>query len=167
MFARLERRAVVKDPTLMFLWRGLDIRRKLGLGGALPPLQEPDPEDLRSLEKAAGDKGKKRGKGAEPQEAQGSFIRKEFGRRFIVRLAGDAATGFMRDSKASRVSEASFSSESLTTEIRVWHGTTSFDRAVLRLEPLPRTRGRRSSLSSGTIRTRSQSSRSESSTRGS
>ena len=135
VFARLERRAVLKDPTLMFLWRGLDIRRKLGLGGALPPLQEPDPEDLRSLEKAAGDKGKKRGKGAEPQEAQGSFIRKEFERRFIVRLAGDAATGFMRDSKASRVSEASFSSESLTTEIRVWHGTTSFDRAVLRLEP--------------------------------
>ena len=129
-FIRALRRAALKDPAQMFLWRGIDVRRKLRLGGELPPLQEPDAEALRALEAASEEK--RRGKGA---AAPGGFISRSFGRRLIVRLAHDAVSGYLRDAKASRIREASFISGTMQTEISVWHGTTSFDRAVLRLDP--------------------------------
>ena len=133
VFARLLKREVVKDPTLMFLWRGLDIRRKLRLGGTPAPLQEPDAEALRALDAAL--KETKSGKGAAAGGSSGGFIMRSFGRRLIAGLAEDAVTGYLRDAKASRIREASFSSESGKTELSVWHGTTSYDRASLSLDP--------------------------------
>lgn len=82
VFARLLKREVVKDPTLMFLWRGLDIRRKLRLGGTPAPLQEPDAEALRALDAAL--KETKSGKGAAAGGSSGGFIMRSFGRRLIA-----------------------------------------------------------------------------------
>ena len=126
-------RLLEKDPSLLFSWRGLDIKRKLGLGPAAG-LQEPDEEALRAFE--AADAAQKKGKDSRQQAGAGSFIRKNFGRRLIVNLADDAITGYQRDSKASRIGEAEFRKDRLETDLLIMHGSASYYGVKLRLDPL-------------------------------
>ena len=133
LFVRGMVRLLRKDPSFIFLSRGLDIKKELGLS-SVPVLQEPDEEQLREF--AAADQALRRGKGAPADGAAESFLPVAFARRFIVSLADDAIIGYQRDAKASRIGEAEFDSGEHNMEIRVRHGTTSYDTASLYLEPL-------------------------------
>ena len=125
-------RLLENDPSLLFSWRGLDIKRKLGLGTAAG-LQEPDEEALSAFEAADAPKS---GNDARHRAAPGSFLRTDFARRFIANLADDAVIGYQRDSKAARTGEAWFSSEDHRTYLSVSHGATSAYLASLSLDPL-------------------------------
>ena len=125
-------RLLEKDPSLMFSWRGLDIKRKLGLGTAAG-LQEPDEDALGAFEAADAPKG---GKDAGQKAGPDSFLRNCFARRFLANLADDAIIGYQRDSKASRIGEAEFSSARLETCLPVRRGAASNYVARLHLDPL-------------------------------
>ena len=132
-FILLQARLLDRDPSLMFLWRGLDIRKELGLSAGAP-LQEPDEEALRAYDEA--DARKRRGKEAPQQAGADDFLRRNFARRLIANLADDAIAGWQRDAAASRIEEPDFTGEKLAASILVWHGRSSSDRASLYLEPL-------------------------------
>ena len=132
-FVLQQARLLDKDPSLMFIWRGLDIWKELGLGAGAP-LQEPDGEQLREYDEA--DAAKSRGKGAPEEGGADDFLRRSFARRLIANLADDAITGWQRDAAASRISEPEFRSEEHSAGIIVRHGRGSPDRASLCLEPL-------------------------------
>ena len=122
-----------KDPSLIFLCRGLDIKKELGLGSDAA-LQEPEEEPLRAFDEA--DQAQKRTKDAAALGGTDDFIRKSFARRFIAYLADDAIIGYQRDAKASRICDAVFDSIERETDIDVRHGSTSNYTASLQLEPL-------------------------------
>jgi|GEM_PF-124116 len=128
--------ALSKDPLLLFLWRGLDLKRDLGIGKTGAALQQGDEQALRELHEAAAPKGGRRGKAAAGPESNAASLIETFGRRMVVNLAEDAVTGFMRDSKASRIDEAEFDQSRLSAHVDVWHGRSSCDEAVLTLAPL-------------------------------
>ena len=132
-FARRMLPLLEKDPSLIFLSRGLDIKKKLGLGSDAP-LQEPEEEALSEFDGA--DSALRRGKGAAAEGGADDFLRKSFARRFIANLADDAIIGYQRDARASRICDAVFDSSERETDLDVRHGSTSSYTASLQLEPL-------------------------------
>ena len=132
-FILQQARLLENDPSLLLLWRGLDIKKELGLGAGAS-LQEPDEEALREYDEA--DPAGKRGKAAAQETAADDFLRRNFARRFIANLADDAIAGWKRDAAASRIAEPDFTGEKLSAAVLVRHGRSSSDRASLYLEPL-------------------------------